>query len=301
MTDSTMHITVCVCTFRRQLLLKRLLQELHNQETAGLFTYSIVIADNDHLRSAESVVSEFQAASSIPIKYCVEPQQNIARARNKAIENADGDFIAFIDDDEFPAKVWLLTLFKASSQYDVDGVLGPVKPYFDEKPPRWVVQGGFYERETHSTGSLVDWKKGLIGNVLLKRQIFDATEQPFRPEFRTGEDQDFFRRMIKKGYVFIWSNEAVVYEVIPPVRWKRKFMLKRALLRGSTSLRHPTSGVLNIAKSFVAIPIYIAALPFALAVRHVWFMILLVKLFDHIGRLLALLGINPITQPYVTE
>lgn len=301
MTGSTKHITVCVCTLKRELLLKRLLLELDNQETSGLFTYSIVIADNDHLGSSESVVSEFRVASSIPIKYCVEPQQNIARARNKAIENADGDFVAFIDDDEFPAKDWLLTLFKACSRYDVAGVLGPVKPYFDEKPPNWVVQGRFYERETYATGSVIDWRNGRTGNVLLKRRIFETNEQPFRPEFRTGEDQDFFHTMIKKGHVFIWSNEALVYEVIPPVRWKRRFMIKRALLRGSTSLLYPTFGALEIAKSFVAVPVYIAALPFALAVRHSWFMTLLVRLFDHIGRLLALLGITPITQPYVTE
>ena len=35
-------------------------------------------------------------------------KQNIALARNKAIENAKGDFIAFIDDDEFPLDQWLL-------------------------------------------------------------------------------------------------------------------------------------------------------------------------------------------------
>ena len=29
--------------------------------------------------------------------YCVEPRQNIALTRNKAIEHAKGDFIAFID------------------------------------------------------------------------------------------------------------------------------------------------------------------------------------------------------------
>ena len=30
-------------------------------------------------------------------------------------------------------------------------------------------------------------------------------------------------------------------------------------------------------------------------------MMCLVKLFDHAGRLLALAGINPVAEPYVTE
>jgi len=301
MTNKTKHISVCICTYKRPRFLKRLLEELGGQDTSGLFTYSIVVADNDHLQSAKAVVLNFAAASTIPITYCVEPRQNIALTRNKAIENANGDFVAFIDDDEFPTKGWLLTLFKACNKYNVDGVLGPVRRHFDEEPPKWVVKGKFYERPTYTTGFVIDWKKGRTNNVLLKKRIFAAGAQPFRPEFRTGEDQDFFRRMIEKGHVFIWCNEAVAYEAVPPIRWKRMFMLRRALLQGTDSVVHPTFGALDIAKSVIAIPAYTGALPFALVLGHHRFMILLVKLFDHIGRLLALLGINPIREPYVTD
>src|SRR5947209_6462298 len=107
------HISVCICTYRRPQLLGRLIEELGRQATEGLFTYSILVVDNDRLQFAESVVSSFAADSTVPVAYCVEPRQNIALARNKAIENADGDLVAFIDDDEFPTTRWLLTLFNA--------------------------------------------------------------------------------------------------------------------------------------------------------------------------------------------
>jgi len=301
MTSDRRHVSVCICTYRRPQYLERLLEELGRQDTDGLFTYSIVVADNDQDQSAREVVARSAAGASVPIKYCVEPRQNIALARNKAIENVSGDFVAFIDDDEFPGRRWLLTLLKACDEYDVDGVLGPVKPLFYEEPPRWVVKGKFYERSTYPTGLVIDWTKGRTGNVLLKREVFSTAVPPFRPSFLTGEDQDFFRRMIDSGYVFIWCDEAVAYEVVPPIRWKRTFMLRRALLRGKVSLLHPTFGVLDIAKSVIAIPAYSAALPFALALGHHRFMTFLVKLFDHLGRLLALVGINPVREPYVTD
>ncbi len=246
------HISVCICTYKRPHLLKRLLSELRVQDTGGLFTYSIVIADNDELQSAEAVTLDFAAESHIETRYCVEPRQNIALARNKAVENARGDFLAFIDDDEFPGKRWLLTLFKACNDYDADGVLGPVRPYFDKDPPKWVVKGKFYERPTYRTGLVIDWRKGRTGNVLLRRRIFAPGGQAFRPSFLTGEDQDFFRRMIEKGHSFIWCNEAVAYEVVPPIRWKRTFLLRRALLRGAavcacvgTSQVHDSPGQIN--------------------------------------------------------
>lgn len=295
------HIAVCVCTYKRPDCLRRLLEGLDAQETSGLFTYSIVVADNDHLRSAEAVVSSFASSSTTPIRYCLEPRQNIALTRNKAIENANGDFIAFIDDDEFPTKRWLLTMFEACESHHADGVLGPVRRHFAEEPPKWVVEGNFYQRPTYATGSTMDWSQGRTNNLLFRRQIIPDGVQPFRPEFRTGEDQDFFRRLIQGKCVVIWCNEAVVYEVVPPVRWKRSFMLRRALLQGTVSVLHPNFGPRDVAKSIVAIPVYVVALPFAFLLAHHKFMQLLIKLFDHIGRLLALMKINPICEPYVTD
>ena len=301
MKNKQAHIAVCICTYKRPDCLKRLLEGLASQDTDGLFTFSITVVDNDQLRSAEPLVLDFGTTSHIPIRYCVEPQQNIALARNRAIENAKGDFVAFIDDDEFPTKRWLVTLFSALHKYRVDGVLGPVKPHFDVKPPRWVVKGKFYDRPSYPTGLVIDGKKGRTGNCLLKSELFAGSAQPFKPEFRTGEDQDFFRRMIEGGHVFIWCHEAMAYEVVPPIRWKRGFMLRRALLRGATSIVHPTLTASDVAKSMIAVPAYTIALPFALLSGHHRFMSLLVKLFDHLGKLLALLKINPVSAQYVTE
>ena len=301
MTNEPRHICVCVCTYKRPHLLARLLHELDRQDTGGAITYSIVVADNDSSQSAQPVVSDFAGSSRIPIHYCVEPRQNIARARNKALQNATGDFIAFIDDDEFPTRRWLLTLFDACTKYDADGALGPVKPHFDERPPHWVVQGRFYERPTYPTGLVIDSRKGRTGNTLLKKEVVASCADPFRAEILTGEDQDFFDRMIKKGHKFVWCNEAVAYEVVPPARWKPAFMLRRALFRGAIRVRHSTFGAVEIAKSVIAIPTYAAALPFALVLGYHRFMTCLVKLCDHLGKLLALAGISPIKEPYVTD
>jgi succinoglycan biosynthesis protein ExoM len=295
------HISVCACTYKRPELLKRLLEELVKQETNNLFTFSVVVADNDQAESAKKLVSEFAATSALSIRYCVEPRQNIALARNTAIANATGDLIAFIDDDEFPSLTWLLTLFNAWKQYEAAGVLGPVRPYFPEGTPKWVVRGKFYERTWYPTGHVINWEQGRTGNVLLHKSIFEGDDQPFNPAFRSGSDQDFFRRMIAKGYSFIWCNEAIAYEIVPPIRWKRRFMCRRALLSGTNSSNHPSFGASEIVKSVIAIPTYIMALPFALIIRQDWFMQIAVKLFNHLGKLLRVLGVNAVRDAYVTD
>lgn len=292
-----MHISICVCTYHRPELLKRLLTELVRQDTKGRFSYSIVVADNDERQSAKGLVLDFAAGSPIDITYCVEPRKSISFARNKALEQARGDAIAFIDDDEFPAEDWLSSLFQACINYRVAGVLGPVRPHFDQEPPAWIRKGGFYERPTHETGFVMSWPECRTGNVLFQKRIIDGIEMVFRPEFGTGkEDQDFFRRMMEAGHKFIWCNEALVYEVIPPTRWSPKFMMKRALLGGRNSLLHPKGRWLAVAKSVIAVPAYALALPFLQLAGYHYFMKYLVKLCDHAGRLLALLGLNPVRE-----
>lgn len=293
------HISVCICTYKRSTFLRRLLAELGNQETGGRFTYSIVVADNDGLRSAESLVSEFATTSNIVVKYCVEPRQSIALARNKAVQNATGNFIAFIDDDELPQRNWLQSLFAACEKYQVDGVLGPVKPSFECGVPRWIVRGKFYDRPCYETGFVLAYQQTRTGNVLLKEHVLRGTNSPFRHEFRSGEDVDFFRRAIEQRRVFIWCNEAVVYETVPPSRWKRMYLLRKALLRGACAALRPNVGVRDVAKSVIAVPIYGLALPFAALLGQHRFMGLLVRLCDHMGKLLALLGFNPVAEPYV--
>ncbi len=295
------RIAVCVCTYKRPLLFKRLLGELLRQETGGLFTYSIVVADNDEAKSAEAAVEEFRAICSVPLIYSVEPRRNIALARNKVVANAEGDYLAFIDDDEFPASQWLLTLFRNCNDYKVDGVLGSVKRHFDEAPPSWFKKSRIYDRRVNPTGNPVDWQEARTGNVLLRRRVIAGDAAPFRPEFRAGEDQDFFRRKTEEGYRFIWSADAVVFETIPSARWKRTYILRKAALQGATAALQPNCGAVSIMKSIIAIPFYVVTLPFALLLGQHLFMTMMVKICDHSGKLLMLMGINPIHEEYVSE
>jgi len=290
-------ISICVCTFRRLELLAKLLESLARQETDGLFTFAVVLADNDAQESARTPVSGLAAPLDFPLHYCVEPCKNIALARNRALANATGGFVVFIDDDEFPVSRWLVNLFLTCQSAGVAGVLGPVKPHFDPRAPGWIIKGGFYDRPTHPTGFALSWPECRTGNVLFRRDILDPAEPAFRPEFGTGgEDQDFFRRMIQKGHRFIWCDEAVAFEVVPPARWSRRFLLNRALLRGRNSFRHEKGRVWNLLKSAVAVPAYALALPVLLVAGQHYFMKYLVKLADHAGRLLASVGLNPVHE-----
>lgn len=258
-------------------MLSKLLSKLHDQVTINQFTYSVDIVDNDVNQSAKDIVKVWQEQSTIQIDYYFEPEQNIALARNKAVENAKGDFIAFIDDDESPEDTWLSNLFKAYHTYKCDGILGPVKPHFEGVPPTWLVCGKFCDRESHKTGMVLDWTQTRTGNVLINTNVFKDENKRFDPSLgRTGgEDIDFFKRMIHDGKSFVWCNEAVVFETVPPERWEKSFYLKKYIQMGGRMGEIVGTWPLKLkckwfVKAIFSISFYSVVLPFSfLGGQHV--------------------------------
>lgn len=293
-------ISVCVCTYKRPEQLGNLLRCLDRQVTKHLFDYSIAVVDNDACQSARKVVESWSARLTVPITYGVEPQQNIALARNAAVGMATGELVAFVDDDEEPSSDWLCKLYEVLVGRDVDGVLGPVVPTFERSAPLWAVKGRVFRRPSFETGELIPWTVAVTGNALIKREVFLEFDQPFRPQFGVGgEDKDFFRRAMSRRRVFVWCAEAVCHEPVPPERTRVSFQLRRALLRGKVALKGPSGGWRGIMKSAIAVPLYAVALPVCLAMGSPVFVTCLVKSFDHLGKLLAACGIDVVGDKYI--
>jgi succinoglycan biosynthesis protein ExoM len=295
----TDEITVCVCSYRRPELLERLLAALAVLRTDGLFTFCCVVVDNDAAATARTVVQRLQPTFRVPIRYAVESARNFALARNQALKMISGRFLAFIDDDEVPQEDWLLQLWRTLHLYDADAVLGPVRPYFETRPPSWVVRSGICERPSHATGTALHWRQTRTGNVLLRTAIVLENGVRFDPAYATGgEDVDFFRRAALAGNKFVWCEEAPAYELVPESRLRRHYFLKRAFLQGRVSLKYATEkpssvGTLRVAaKAFGAMVLYTLALPILFLLGEHIGMQYLIKDCHHIGRLLAILGVS---------
>lgn len=290
-------ITIAVCTFKRQKLLEKLLLNLNNQFTNDEFLYSAAVVDNDREKSAEPVIKTLRKKCSYELQYVCEPVKSITQARNRAVQNAGGDFLAFIDDDEYPDRMWLYNHYKSIHEYAADGILGPVLPYFEIEPPDWLVKSRLCNRKTFSTGTVLkDPVYTRTGNVLLRMSLFENTRAPFDNRFGStgGEDSHFFATAINNGKVFIWCNEAIVHELVPEYRFTRRYYIQRALLRGALNARNSSFVSKSTAKSLIASGLYTISLPFLFLAGQHHFMKYLVRNCDHIGKILSHLGIEPV-------
>lgn len=293
------HISVCIPTLRRNRTLERLLRNLALQETGGLFDYSVVVVDNDAAGPARETVMRLKAELGLDVTYSIEPEQTIPAARNHALRLARGNYIGIIDDDEFPPPHWLITLYRAIQTFEVDGALGPVHPFFELRPPEWLLKSRLCERPVHRTGTLLHWDQTRTGNVLLKRGVFDERQLCFDLKCKTsGSDKEFFREAMEIGYRFIAVEEAPVYEIVPPERQTKRYYIKRAVLHASNERKYRAPLLRGRARVFAPLKAFLAVFAYAVmmplcAIRGVHAMMVCgEKAVYHLSWLLAMVGVD---------
>lgn len=227
-----MQVDVCVATYKRPTLLKKLLHSLIRQQLDHNVTMRIVVVDNDVDESARQIVEDCAAAIAITVSYSKECVQNIALARNHALSLCRGDYIAFIDDDEEAAHDWLGNLIDNARRYNADVVFGPVVPVYPEDTPKWVRRGHFFERNRRPTGTPCE--HGGAGNVLISTTVLQTTGLRFNPAYGLtgGEDTEFFYRLGQHGAQMVWCDEALVTEPVAKKRMTPAWLIRRAFRGG---------------------------------------------------------------------
>ncbi len=237
-----MKVSICIATFRRAERLSALLEDLtHLSRTPD----EVVIVDNDSAGSARAVAEHWRSRTqAFPIHYAIQPERNIALTRNVSVQMANGDWLAFIDDDERAPKEWLQQLLDAAEKYGADAVLGPVVPEVPAEAPNWIRRGNFYDFPRLPTGTEVPLNRMRFGNVIVRGEPLRAQPGPFNVAYglTTGEDADLLIRMVHSGSRVIWSDEAIVIEPVEKGRLSLRWLLQRALSGGQEFARKTLAG-----------------------------------------------------------
>lgn len=237
-----MKLSICIATYRRLERLDALLGDLCAQE---LLPDEVIVVDNDAAGSARSVVERRLASGcSFPIVYAIQPERNISLTRNRTVELARGEWLAFIDDDERAPPFWLRMLLESAQKSQADGVLAPVEPSVPDSAPVWIRRGRFYDWPHLPTGTIVPANMLRFGNALLRSSRVRTEPGPFDVAFglSTGEDGDLLLRLIAKGAKIIWCDEAIVHEPIEGKRLSLAWLLQRALSGGQHFARLSING-----------------------------------------------------------
>lgn len=298
--QETQTISVCIPTFRRNERLRAVLDDLALQERRP---DQVVVVDNDATGAARSVVEQFRA-SGVPFRvdYDVQTEPNIAATRNRTVQLASGDWMAFVDDDERAPRSWLRELMLAAERCKADGVLGPVEPRVPPAAPAWIQAGRFYDFPHQEEGAEVPLNCLRFGNVLLRANRLRAESGPFDPSYglMAGEDTDLLTRLVRNGAKIVWTERAPVFEPVEAARLSLRYLMLRAVSGGQGFARYTLSGRFrpiatagaalflfrSLAQLLIAAVMAPLSLPFGRHHAAAW----LVKVSSNFGKLSVLWG-----------
>lgn len=232
-------VIVAIPTFRRPQSLKRLLGALARLETRAQVT--VIVADNDGGKHEGFDVCAALKDYRWRLDHFIAPERGIAQVRNALVERALAhhcDFIAMLDDDEWPEPGWLDAFLKTQAQTGADALHGDILREFETAPSRWAARCDGIAPLRGETGR-VPMIEG-SGNIIVSRACFEGLAKPcFDPAFALsgGEDRDFFERLRRQGRRFAWSKDAVVRAWVPASRANLKWALARAYRVGNSDMR----------------------------------------------------------------
>jgi succinoglycan biosynthesis protein ExoM len=227
------RVDLCVCTYRRPELENALLS-IGALAVSASVTVRVIVADNDDVPSACDLVQGLRPRIPFDILYLHAPASNISIARNACLDNADGDFVAFVDDDETVSPEWLAELLATASATGAEAVLGPVLAVYSADAPRWMREGDFHSTlPVRVKGEILT---GYTCNVLLRRSSPLVGSRRFNLALgRTGgEDTDYFARLHRDGGTIAFSPHALVLEPVPENRAGFSWLAKRRFRMGQT-------------------------------------------------------------------
>jgi glycosyltransferase involved in cell wall biosynthesis len=222
-------VSIVIPTYKRPDDILRALKSVEDEARKQKLC-EIVVTDNDPAASARDIVTAFIDQTDVTTFYVHEPNPGVSNARNTALKNARGRYIAFLDDDMEALEGWVTQSLKASDDFDAGLVFGPVDAVMPEGKAIYPYMAPAFDRIPYTETGLID--EGVAtGGCLVDRKKCDMPSPVFDPAMNQtgGEDDAFFRHVMERGTKAVWTNDAKCLEHVPEKRatiryiWLRNF------------------------------------------------------------------------------
>ena len=239
------YFTIAIPTYNGAQRLPKILEQLKKQINTEDFAWEIIIIDNNSHDNTAEIVKKYQSdwSNISNLRYCFEQKQGLAFARQRAIGEAKGELIGFLDDDILPSSDWLKEAYNFAQNHPQVGAYGgQIHGDFEVEPPQNFERiksflairekGGephLYQPEILSLppgAALVVRKKAWCENVPPNPVLIGRVNGAML----AGEDYETLLHMHRSGWE-IWYNPSMhVYHQIPQKRLEKDYLI--SLIRG---------------------------------------------------------------------
>jgi glycosyltransferase involved in cell wall biosynthesis len=170
-----MKISVIMLTYNREELLTRAIDSILNQTFKD---FEFIIVDNGSTDRSGAIADEYALKDS-RIKIIHREQGNIGSGRNAGLDAATGEYVAFIDDDDYAESDFLEFLYNLAKKHNADiAVCGSTKEENGQQLPNGIYQyDEKYIMDAEQATVNFLWRKlynAAMPTKLVRREMFDS-------------------------------------------------------------------------------------------------------------------------------
>ncbi|NJL88317.1 MAG: glycosyltransferase family 2 protein [Leptolyngbyaceae cyanobacterium SM1_1_3] len=238
----TVDLTVAIRAYNSAPCLPEILRRLRLQQDTELLSWEVVIVDNNSTDDTPVIVGKFQKTwlETVPLRYCTEKKQGAVFARLRAVQEAQGVLIAFLDDDNLPGDRWVAAAFEFGQAYPQAGAYGSrIIGKFETAPPPGFEriqsflaikergsQPNQYRPEVLSLpagAGLVVRKQVWLDNVPKVQWLQGPINQSLSAK---GEDFEALMHIAQAGWEIWYSPTMLIEHWIPGWRLERQYLIE---------------------------------------------------------------------------
>lgn len=230
------HITVALCTHNHADRLQRTLADLARLEPPAS-PWEFIVIDNASTDATPALLAaDDWRPEGVDVRIVREEKLGLSNARNRALQEARGEYILFMDDDETPDPAWLASYEQAMREHRPDALGGRIEVYFEDGArPCWLQDEllGFLGKLDHGEARWLAERSTPIfgGNFAFHRSVFerignfDARLGRQGTANIGGEDTEIYRRLLEHDCRVRWVPQAIIHHRIQTPKLRRGYFL----------------------------------------------------------------------------
>lgn len=224
------RLSIVVCTYNREVFIQKNLKHLL-QQTAPKKDFEVLFVDNNSPDQSASICKDFQRNHpELNLHYFLELNQGHTHARNRGINEAQGEYISFIDDDAFVREDYAENLIAFFSKYqDAEALGGKIIPVYESgNEPPWMTpylltlvaaidlgnEPKEFSKNKFPIGANIAFRK----EVFKKYGLFDVNLGRRGDNLEGGDEKEIIYRIKKAGAKVMYAPSIVVDHFIPQKR-----------------------------------------------------------------------------------
>ena len=230
-------LSLAICTHNHAVALQKTLASLRTLRSPAQ-DWELLIIDNASSDETRGMLQHDKwHLPAITCRVAREARLGVANARNRALHEARGDYVVFLDDDETPDRDWLVEMARVTTTRQPDAAGGRIEVGFEDcNRPRWLTDEllGFLGRLDYGSSEILLTQSStpiFTGNAAFHRRRaldmggFDVSLGRRGAIQSGGEDTDFYRRLAAAGGKIVWVPSAVIFHRIEARKLKRSYFL----------------------------------------------------------------------------